>query len=136
MDNDIVANITNASEIIKSEFPLIQFSSSIYENGQQIYFLGSSNGMFEIFDSNKRIFICKENIKLQPSLLTNSEYDVDNLRCFTDLTQPMVNLSRFDIEGFKLCSVKEIYFHSFGGSNMYVFAVLHNGRIHAYKQVI
>ena len=101
IDHETVTNITSTSDIIKNDHPLIQFSTLMSKNDKQMYFLGSSNGILEIFDSSKRIFISKENVKFQPSLLTNSMYDIDNIRCLTDLTQPVENLSNIHVEGFE-----------------------------------
>lgn len=133
------------SEVIKKKEPIISISvqsqRQVNENGgssgsRVLFFICSSNGLFEIFDSSKRIFKCKENIKGMPSLVTDwNDKEITGTRWFTDLTVPLkyeIDQSMHKNIGH---SIREIHYHTFDSKSIYIFAILLSGQVQIYKQI-
>jgi hypothetical protein len=133
------------SEVIKKKEPIISVSVLTHRlvdddgnlsGNRMLFFICSSNGLFEIFDSSKRVFKCRENIKGMPSLVTDcNEKDIIGTRWFTDLTVPLkyeIDQSMHKNIGH---SIREIHYHTFDNKSIYIFAILLSGQVQIYKQI-
>jgi len=141
VDEQMTKFFETHSEIVQKSEPVISCSivDQKHENGKDystIYFICSSNGLFEIFNSEKRIFKCKENIKCMPSMITDvDESDIIGTRCFTDLTVPLNVDADQNILKNIMHSIKEIVYHTFDNKTVYIFAILQSGNIQVFKQI-
>ena len=144
-NEDIQSMLTLNSEIIQKNYPILSFASITKNDNlnfdkewtkQNLYFLSSSNSLFEIFNDTTRIFKLNENLKAIPSLLTDfQDTKIKGYRCFTDLTIPLVGIKDDNINKNLDHSVKEIHYHSFNGRTTYVFAILLSGLIQVFQEI-